>query len=229
MRAIADKWFDLAIVDPPYGINVTKMNMGDGIDGYAPTAKKLRNARPKEAGKPKNGTINQPHYDWDSAPPSRGYFDELFRISKNQIIWGGNYFDLPPTRCFVVWDKEQSFLNFSACEYAWTSFDCSSKIFRGSNRGFMGKNEAPKIHPTQKPVGLYAFLLKTFARSGDRIFDSHLGSGSSRIAAYKLGFDFYATEIDEEYFYAQESRFRRECFGEIILSNGKKITQTQLF
>ena len=122
-------------------------------------------------------------------------------MSKNQIIFGGNYFDLPPTRGFIVWDKCQPFQSFSACEFAWTSFTVPAKIFRFDNR------TSGKIHPTQKPVELYKWILATFAKSGDSILDTHLGSGSSRIAAYDMGFNFTGTEIDTEYFNAQEVRF----------------------
>lgn len=113
--------------------------------------------------------------------------------------------------------------SFSECEYAWCSFDKSSRIFK------QNPNDKNRIHPTQKPVSLYAFILKNFAHHGDKILDTHLGSGSSRIAAYKMGFDFYATEIDKEYFDAQELRFRRECFGEVMTSNGNIIKQTSIF
>ena len=228
MSTISDKYFELAIVDPPYGINVTKMQMCDGYKMGERTAKKLRNSRLTGAGKLKNRAINKMSCDWDLHPPTDEYFNELFRISKNQIIWGGNYFNLPPTRCFVCWDKEQPFENFSQIELAWTSFDFPSKLFKYSNSG-TSPDKSVKIHPTQKPVALYAYLLKTFAKQGDRIFDSHLGSGSSRIAAYKLGFDFYATEIDEVYFVEQEKRFRKECFGDILLSDGKVLTHKLLF
>jgi site-specific DNA-methyltransferase (adenine-specific) len=230
MKTIPDKFFQLAIVDPPYGINVTKMNMESGIGlSNDRTVKRLRDNRLKGAGKLKDRIINQMSCDWDFNPPTQEYFDELFRISQNQIIWGGNYFNLPPTRCIVCWDKEQAFENFSQVELAWTSFDKPAKLFQYSNGGFRCKDKSPKIHPTQKPVELYHYLLKTFAKAGDRIFDSHLGSGSSRIAAYKLGYDFYATEIDTEYFNAQEKRFRQECFGETVLSNGQTIIQKTLF
>jgi site-specific DNA-methyltransferase (adenine-specific) len=227
MKTIADGFFDLAIVDPPYGINVTRMSMGTGggIMKRDSTVKRLRDARLKESGKLKN----QISCDWDFYPPTAAYFKELFRVSKSQIIWGGNYFDLPPTRCIVCWDKEQVFENFSQVEMAWTSFNMPAKLFRYSNGGFRCGDKSPKIHPTQKPVKLYHYLLDTFAKPGDRIFDSHLGSGSSRIAAYRLGFDFHATEIDKIFFDAQEKRFRQECFGEFVLPNGKKSVQYSLF
>lgn len=201
MKSISDKFFDLAIVDPPYGLD-----------------KKSTHGR----GKLKNRCLNSGNIQrWDTRP-SKEYFEELFRVSKNQIIWGGNYFNLPPTRCIICWDKMQPWPNFSQIEIAWTSFNSPAKIFKYDNR------TDDKIHPTQKPISLYAWILKNYAKSGNKIFDSHLGSGNNRIAAYKLGFDFYATEIDKDYFEAQENRFRRECYGEIKTEKGTLI-QTSLF
>ena len=186
MKQCHDKQFDLAIVDPPYGI--------EEMTGTNPAA---------GGGKLKHRVFNREEKkfnQWDRSP-SKEYFDELFRVSKNQIIFGGNYFDLPPTRGFIVWDKCQPFQSFSACEFAWTSFTVPAKIFKFDNR------TSGKIHPTQKPVELYKWILATFAKSGDSILDTHLGSGSSRIAAYDIGFNFTGTEIDTEYFNAQEVRF----------------------
>ena len=186
MKQCRDKQFDLVIVDPPYGI--------EEMTGTNPAAGR---------GKLKHRVFNREEKkfnQWDKSP-SKEYFDELFRVSKNQIIFGGNYFDLPPTRGFIVWDKCQPFQSFSACEFAWTSFTVPAKIFRFDNR------TSGKIHPTQKPVELYKWILATFAKSGDSILDTHLGSGSSRIAAYDMGFNFTGTEIDTEYFNAQEVRF----------------------
>ena len=184
MRTLPDKAFQLAIVDPPYGLD-RKSTQG--------------------AGKLKNRELNKADIArrWDTAPTEE-YFNELRRVSENQIIWGGNYFDLGPCRCFVCWDKCQPWPNFSQAEFAWTSFDKPAKMFRFDNR-------CKKIHPTQKPVELYGFLLNTFAKQGDRILDTHLGSGSSRIAAHRLGFDFVGIEIDKEYFDASVERFEREC------------------
>ena len=139
---------------------------------------------------------------WDIKPPNK-YFDELFRVSKNQIIWGGNYFGLPATRGFVVWDKMQPFPNFSRCEYAWMSFQVPSKIFEYDNR-----QGAAKIHPTQKPVKLYEWLLKNYAKQGDKILDTHGGSFSSAIACHKHGFEFVGTELDTEYFNLAVERFK---------------------
>ena len=141
---------------------------------------------------------------WDIAPPQE-YFTELFRISRNQIIWGGNYFDLPPTRCFLIWRKltiSESF-SMAMCEYAWTSFNDNAKLFEYQPQ------DPTRFHPTQKPVALYKWILNRYAKPGDKILDTHLGSGSSRIAAYDLGFDFVGYEIDKEYFDKQEERFAK--------------------
>lgn len=226
MKTIPDKYFDLVVVDPPYGINAPNMKMG-GHGGYESTATKVKKGRLNQgAGKLKNRALQMLPVEWDYATPDKEYFDELFRISKNQIIWGSNYFDLPPTRGIVCWDKMQPWENFSQVELAWTSFDCPAKIVRISTTG--GANSEKKIHPTQKPVSLYGWILKTFAKTGDKILDTHLGSGSSRISAYNMGFDFYACEIDKNYFDEQEERFRRECFGEIKTKQGT-LVQTSLF
>lgn len=205
MKSIPDKFFELAIVDPPYGLD-KKSTQGSG--------------------KLKGRCLNRGNiHRWDIRP-GQDYFDELFRVSRNQIIWGGNYFQLPPTRCFVCWNKLQPWENFSQCELAWTSFDKPAKHVTIPNRG--GQADKNKFYPTQKPIDLYAYLFRVFAHTGDKILDTHLGSGSSRIAAYKLGFDFYATEIDREYFESQEKRFRRECLGEVGTIQGT-IVQQNLF
>lgn len=186
MKDCPDKFFDLAIVDPPYGIEEI-------------TGKEVNRGR----GKFKNRAFNRGEKkfnEWDKAP-SQEYFIQLFRVSKNQIIWGGNYFDLPPVRGYIIWDKCQPFPNFSACEFAWTSFNVPAKIFKFDNR------ISGKIHPTQKPIELYKWILMVFAKDKDKILDTHLGSGSSRIAAYDMGFDFVGCEIDADYFEAQEKRY----------------------
>lgn len=160
---------------------------------------------------------------WDSSIPDREYFKDLFRVSVRQIIWGGNYFNLPASQYFAVWDKGETMYgrDFAECELAWVSSG-GTRIFKKS------PNQINRIHPTQKPVSLYAWIMRNYAKPGDKILDTHLGSGSSRIAAYRLGFDFYATEIDKEYFEAQEKRFRCECFGEIKTEKGT-LVQTSLF
>jgi len=180
MATLPDKAFELAICDPPYGI-------GDKFKG----------------GKTGKMQFNEiVHKQWDISPTS-SYFNELFRVSKNQIIWGMNYFVLPATRGVICWDKVQPWENFSQIELAWTSFDYPAKLFRYDNR------TGGKIHPTQKPVALYQWLLKNYAKQGDRILDTHLGSGSSAIAADIMGFDFTGIEIDKDYYEAALDRFNR--------------------
>lgn len=198
MATLPDKAFDLAIVDPPYGI---------GFDGEV-TAMANNNSMKW------NNSIGSGYKrkDWDTKKPDEIYFHEIMRISKNQIIWGGNYFDLPPTRCYIFWDKMVQVENFADGELAWTSFDKNAKQFRyawgGLSDGVLGRNKKEKsIHPTQKPTALYDWLLMNYANEGDLILDTHLGSGSSRIAAYKGGFNFVGFEIDCDYFNAQEKRF----------------------
>ena len=144
---------------------------------------------------------------WDTAPEQE-YFEELFRVSRNQIIWGGNYFSLPPTRCFLIWRKTNIPDQFSMamCEYAWTSFQQNAKMFECSS---IGQKDDPRFHPTQKPVALYAWIFQNFAKPGMRILDTHLGSGSSRIAAYDAGLDFVGYEIDRTYFEKAEERYKK--------------------
>lgn len=204
MRTLPDKCFDLAIADPPYGIH----DSGGSTGG---------------SGKLKGRVFNNGYIDsWDKAP-AQAFFDELFRVSQNQIIWGGNYFNLPPSRCFICWDKVQPWENFSQVEIAWTSFDSPAQLFRFDNR------TGDKIHPTQKPTELYAWLLRKYGSGGGRILDTHMGSQSSRIAAYMLGFDYVGCEIDEEYFRKGCERFERECMGIHRLPNGRTITEPSLF
>ena len=179
MARYPDKYFDLAIVDPPYGVEEI-------------TGKEFSHAR----GKLKNRAFNKGNKkinQWDKAP-SKEYFTELFRVSKNQIIWGGNYFDLPVYRCPIVWDKCQPWENFSQVEIAWTSFNKPASIFKFDNR------TGGKIHPTQKPIALYKWILDKYAKQGDKILDTHLGSGSIAIACHDYGFDLTACELDKEYF-----------------------------
>lgn len=203
MKQYPDKFFDLAIVDPPYGL-------GKKIHDGGTWAEKYKRS-PLQGGRPfpkSNGHL------WDVAP-TKEYFDELFRVSKNQIIWGANHFELPRTECFVTWDKldKEDSLTFAMVEYAWTSFDTRPKVFRrarGLDNGFMRKSsDGVKFHPTQKPIQLYEWLLKNYAKKGNKILDTHLGSQSSRIAAYKMGFDFWAFEIDEDYFKQGNERFKK--------------------
>lgn len=230
MRTLPDKHFQLAIADPPYGINAPNMRMGEN-NGYESTASRCKKGRLNSGGgKLKNRALNTLSCEWDFNPPGPEFFDELSRVSVNMIIWGGNYFQLPPTRCIVCWDKEQPWTNFSQIELAWTSFDMPAKLFRlGSRGGAIGKMRAePKIHPTQKPVELYTYLLRTFCKEGDNIFDPMMGSQSSRIAAYKMGFDYVGCELDKDYFAKGCERFDRECKG-IIRTDGIIIKQETLF
>ena len=179
MSRYEDNYFDLAIVDPPYGIDADKNAYKNGINC------KL------------NGFKEHKKGFWDETIPKEEYFKELFRVSKNQIIWGGNYFDLPPCNKFILWDKEiPKGLTFSDCEYAWTSFSGANKIFRYSAY----KNKSEKFHPTQKPPSLYDYCLMNYAKEGDKILDTHLGSGSIAIACHNLGFDLTACELDKDYY-----------------------------
>lgn len=188
MKHYPDKWFDLAIVDPPYGLDLANMNMGIG---KSPKASKIQNRK----WKPK---------DWDMSVPQMEYFIELFRVSKNQIIWGGNYFDLPPCKHYLIWDKEiPAGLSFADCEMAWTSFGKAPRIFRYS--AYLDKQS--KFHPTQKPIALYDYIFVNYAEAGMKVLDTHLGSQSSRISANKYQLNFVGFETDEEYFNKGNKRY----------------------
>jgi len=174
MARYEDNYFDLAIVDPPYGIGIS------------------------------SNPVRQKHNKkkWDNNIPKKEYFNELFRVSKNQIIWGGNYFDLPPTQGFFIWDKKQPHdFSLAMCEYAWSSLQKPAKMWSLSVL-----KEKGKIHPTQKPVELYEWLLLNNAKEGDKILDTHLGSGSIALACHNLGFDLTACELDKEYYDAAIKR-----------------------
>jgi len=185
MAGLPDKAFELAIVDPPYGIG------GDSLHS---------NRQLKGAGKLKNRILNTGNTKWDIAP-SEMYFNQLKRVSVNQIIWGANYFDMPKSRGVICWDKCQPWPNFSAWEMAWTSFDCVARIFKFDNR------TTDKIHPTQKPVALYKWLLHNYAKPGDRILDTHGGSRSLAIACHDYGFDHVSCELDADYHNDSVKRF----------------------
>jgi site-specific DNA-methyltransferase (adenine-specific) len=180
MSRYPDGYFELAIVDPPYGINVKTRVFDDG--------KK-----------------------WDNEIPKKDFFDELFRVSKNQIIWGGNYFldYLSATPCFIIWDKKMTDNHLmSMSEFAWTSFKTKNLIFRQppvGDRGFYNI-DGKRIHPTQKSIKLYEWLLMNYAKEGDKILDTHLGSGSIAIACHNLGFDLTACELDADYYNAANKR-----------------------
>lgn len=185
-------------------MGTNKKRKGDGYPGIS-TATKLKARLNSGSGKLKNRILNKSLIDWDSETPSNDYFQELFRVSKNQIIWGGNYFNLPPTRCFIVWNKNQPWENFSQAEIAWTSFDLPAKLFTYSNRG--GTNEIKKIHPTEKPIFLYDFCFKNYSKPGMNILDTHLGSGNSRISADKYNLNFVGFEINESYLIDHQERW----------------------
>lgn len=195
MARYSDNYFDLAIVDPPYGIGQPKQSNLKGYKGRKSLEERLnKNRLNSGSGKLKNRTLNTSNIDWDNAIPTDEYFLELKRVSKNQIIWGGNYFPLPPSRCIICWDKCQPWDNFSQIELAWTSFGMPASIFKFDNR------TGGKIHPTQKPVALYKWILDKYAKQGDKILDTHLGSGSIAIACHDYGFELTACELDKEYY-----------------------------
>ena len=202
MKRYKDKHFDLAIVDPPYGIN---------RDGQ-----KLSICK-----NPKHNRKEHKKKGWDFAIPNENYFTELFRVSQNQIIWGGNYFTeyLNPTRGWVFWYKGQNDLTMSDGEMAWTSFN---KVTRQVeiNRAELIKQKT--FHPTEKPIKLYKWLLHNYAKQGDLILDTHLGSGSSRIACHKYGFDFTGFELDKEYYEAQEKRYN-DFISQLNIFDNKNI------
>lgn len=179
MARYPDKHFELAIVDPPWGIGASEMTLGNGKN--------------KKYKKGKN---------WDNNTPNKKYFEELIRVSKNQIIWGGNYFTdkLNPSKCWLFWDKGvYGDCDFADGELAWSSFNKVIRIAKIRYKGFLGSDNV-RIHPTQKPVKLYEWLLMNYAKEGDKIIDTHLGSGSIAIACHNLGFDLTACELDKEYY-----------------------------
>jgi site-specific DNA-methyltransferase (adenine-specific) len=182
LREMPDNYIDLAIVDPPYGIGAPSMNMGAE-----------RNTT----------TFYDRTKKWDTTPPDADYFDEMLRVSSRSIVWGGNYFALPASRGFVVWDKKIGDNDFAMCEYAWLSWPTSPKIFAMCGTHL---TQGKRIHPTQKPVELYKYLLSKYAKEGDLILDTHMGSGSSYIACLDMGFDYIGYEIDQDYFTAIEQR-----------------------
>lgn len=170
MKDYPDKYFELAIVDPPYGIDINKSGRLVKEKGWE-------------------------YKKWDQGVPDSPYFNELRRLSVNQIIWGGNYFDLPPTKCFLIWDKQQpEDVSFASCELAWTSFTHVAKTFYQRPQG------EDRIHPTQKPVKLYRWLLKNYAKEGDKILDTHGGSMSSVLACLDMGYTITCFELDEDYY-----------------------------
>ena len=181
MATLPDKAFDLAIVDPDFGL-------GDTITCGGTWAKKLKKGDGNFGGK-----------------PPEEYWEQLFRVSINQIVWGGNYFELPPSRCFIVWDKIAHMETLADCEIAWTSFDRNAKIFKHPRN-----TSEKRIHICQKPIKLYKWLLEKYAKPGQRILDTHLGSGSSAIAAHYYGVEFIGCEIDKDYYDAAVNRVNEQ-------------------
>jgi site-specific DNA-methyltransferase (adenine-specific) len=199
MKGQPDNAFDLAIVDPPYGIDAANTFGGD-------ERKSGNGAAMKTAFKKK---------DWDQNIPTEEYFYELMRVSKNQIVWGANYMShlLPPSMGWIVWDKDNGTTKFSDAELAFSSFERALRIWKYTWNGMIQgdmKNKEQRIHPTQKPVKLYQWLLDNYAEKGQRILDTHLGSGSSAIAAHYYGVDFVGCELDQDYFKAAQERIERE-------------------
>lgn len=197
MKTLPDKFFDLAIVDPPYGIGMDRGKIG--IDGTAKANNYLKK-------------------DWDGFAPTHEYFNELTRVSKNQIIWGANHFadalPCPKSPCWIVWDKEKVGGLFADSELAWTSFKTAVRNFKYQWHGMLQgdmKNKEARIHPTQKPVKLYEWILTNYAKPGQTIFDSHMGSGSSAIACNNLGFEYVGCELDEDYYNAACERIAKHA------------------
>ena len=188
MARYPDNYFDLAIVDPPYGIDVTKMTLGNG-----------------------KKKINRGTSDWDSKTPTPEYFNELRRVSKNQVIWGANYMteNLPPSMGWVYWDKGTGANDFSDGELAYTSFNKALRAYKVSWVGANANNGTPRIHPTEKPVKLYEWLLMNYAKKGDKILDTHLGSGSIALACHNLGFPLVACELDKDYYDSALKRLKQ--------------------
>lgn len=212
MRECPDNHFSLACVDPPYGIKASNNARANTQHGKALATSKDYGFK-----------------TWDFERPSDEYFSELRRVSTNQIIWGGNYYGLSGTPCFIVWDKKNGNNGYADCELAWSSFPTAVRMFSYQWHGMLQENMANKevrIHPTQKPVALYKWLLTNYAKPGQTILDTHLGSGSSRIAAYDLGFDFTGYEKDYDYWTAQEERFKNHI-AQARLFEPEPIIETQ--
>lgn len=214
MQTLPDKFFDLAIVDPPYGI---------GEDG--------------ESNHSRSGIAKSKKYTakkWDKEPPTKDYFIQLLRVSNRVIIWGANHFieNIPKANssCWVVWDKENGNNDFADCELAYTNFETAVRKFKFKWHGMLQgdmKNKEKRIHPTQKPIALYKWLIEKYAKAGDKIFDSHMGSQSSRIATFNMGFDYWGCELDEEYFNDGNKRFIRETMQQSLFT--PTIAKTETF
>ena len=257
MRGLPDNVFDIAVCDPPYGkgnddnlVNcggaksrpahietlrrmVQTLRQADGTDCWEDGEKDTTSQRTHrfsggtwaERYKIGGGKAEAPQ--WDVAPPQE-FFDELFRISRNQIIWGGNYFSLPPTRCFLVWRKTSISERFSMAmaEYAWTSFTGNAQVFDSPPQR---RENSGKFHPTEKPLELYGWIYRNYVKDGETVFDPMMGSQASRISAYKMGIDYVGCEIDKYYYDKGCEWFERECHGITKTASGKTIIEQTLF
>ena len=186
MARYPDNYFDLAIVDPPYGLGKRTTDGGSKRNSQTKFMDDIRRT------------------NWDDDVPTKKYFEELKRVTKNQIIWGGNYFELHSYRTFIVWDKMTYIPTMSQVELAVTSFDKPARLIK------INSNQLDRFHPTQKPKQLYKWLLQNYAKQGDKILDTHLGSGSIALACHELGFDLTACELDKEYYDAAFKRFKKQ-------------------
>ena len=256
MRGLPDNVFDIAVCDPPYGKgNDDNLVNWGGQNQDLPTSRRFggwfrRYDKPMEQtagrterkilqasghigsaeGRGQRGTKSGGKAEapqWDVAPPQE-FFDELFRISRNQIIWGGNYFSLPPTRCFLVWRKTSISERFSMAmaEYAWTSFTGNAKVFDSPPQR---RENSGKFHPTEKPLELYGWIYRNYVKDGETVFDPMMGSQASRISAYKMGIDYVGCEIDKYYYDKGCEWFERECHGITKTASGKTIIEQTLF
>lgn len=215
MKRFPDSFFDLAVCDPPYGIGIGNIvvNSARPFGGGGHSFAKYNNN--EKTIKERQNYVKFYHPFDDSSPPDETYFRELFRISKNQIIWGGNFLldYLGKTSCMIIWDKKRRGMNQADCEIAWTSLKGQSRIFAFQWNGMLQedmKEKEYRIHPTQKPVALYAWLLSKYAKPGDRILDTHVGSASSLIACHRAGLEYWGFEIDETYYKMANERLERE-------------------
>lgn len=195
MKCVPDKHFDLAIVDPPYGIGANRMTLGNG-----------------------KKKIFRGSSDWDSSIPKKEYWDELFRVSKDQVIWGANHMieHLKPISSWLFWDKGTGENDFSDGELAWTSYGGALRKITKSWVGANAKDEADRIHPTQKPIYLYGWILNKLAQKGDKILDTHLGSGSIAIACHDYKFNLVGCELDKDYYEAALKRFNNHKAQQVL-------------
>lgn len=216
MARYPDKYFDLAIVDPPYGLNMGKL---------------MHKESGKQTGVAKAKRKEYLNKDWDSKPPDREYFCELIRISKNQIVWGANHFisNMPfDSACWLVWDKHTNGL-FADCELAYTSFKTAVRKFDFMWNGMLQedmKNKEYRIHPTQKPVALYKWILKNYAKPGDKILDTHVGSASSLIACHDMGFDAVGFELDPDYYRTSKERLEGAMAQMSLFNDWDEVTRS---